>query len=422
MAKTSSKATKAGRIAPASGAQPSTLNTQLAEYWPDFQAATPRAVHEVRKLTRRAGAEAEVSDLKKKVRREWRDLRRAAAPIRDHDAAGEHLQAALAELKASPAAVKRFQAAWAKRRTELLAAHPLPAAMPSSYDLPGDWEARAERVMKADRKALLKRGKALMKAADTDDSEAWHDWRKLMKRYRYTLELAGKAPREVKDTLEHLGRLQDAEVLLELLRHEGQHFTAAQLSALTRREEQARLQARAAVRELWPTLKAHLKGEALPNEEAAPPAQAPATAEASAPAKVSAPATPAASPTPTKKAATPKPDRATQASRKTPRRQPAAEATGTQARAARSGAKKTTPAAATKAEKAPAKRASTAAAKAPAAKVPASKVPADKGPAKRAAKTAINTASGPAAKPSRSAAKKKPATPRRKTGDPDGNS
>lgn len=240
--------------------RPSTLSDELAQYWADVQTAQPKAVHEARKLTRRAGAEAEVSDLKKKVRREWRDLRRAAAPIRDHDAAGEHLRAALDELQASAEDIRHFEEGWAARRAELVAAAALPTDVPTGYDLPADWEKRAAKALDADRRELLKQGKKLMKRVD-GDSEPWHDWRKLMKRYRYTLELTGKAPKTVKTMLEHLGRLQDAEVLLKLLDSEPQHFNAEHLGALRSREKAARLQARAAALELWPQLKAHLKGE-----------------------------------------------------------------------------------------------------------------------------------------------------------------
>ncbi|GHG10965.1 hypothetical protein GCM10017783_24210 [Deinococcus piscis] len=363
-----------------SQAQPSDLRQQLAEYWPDFQAASPKAVHEVRKLTRRAGAEAKVSDLSKRVRREWRDLRRAAAPIRDHDAAGEHLRAALAEMKASPTALKRFEAAWAGRRAALLAAHPLPAQMPGGYDLPADWEKRAKRALKADRKALLGQGKALMKAADTNDSEAWHDWRKLMKRYRYTLELVGKAPREVRDMLEHLGRLQDAEVLLDLLQSEGQHFGKAQLRALQQREEQARVDARAAARALWPQLKAHLKGESQPKTA---PDQPTTTTEVAA----------ADRSTSTKKAPAAK---ATAAAKKTTARRPASKATATSKDLGATA-------------KTPAKRTGGKASSSKAATKPAT--------AKRTATTSSAKGTKAATPKAARSAPRKPATSRRKTSD-----
>ncbi|MDO4263162.1 MAG: CHAD domain-containing protein [Deinococcus sp.] len=388
----STKAAKESATAPTGGAQPSTLPGQLAEYWPDFQVGAPKAVHEVRKLTRRAGAEAGVSDLSKRVRREWRDLRRAAAPIRDHDAAGEHLRAALREMNAKPAALTRFEDAWAARRAALLAAHPLPAQMPGSYGLPADWQKRAAKALNTDRKALLKQGKALMKAADTDDSEAWHDWRKLMKRYRYTVELCtghlgGKAPREVRDMLEHLGRLQDAEVLLELLETEHQHFGKAQLKALQEREAQARIDARTAARALWPQLKAHLKGEeAQPQPtERAPDTQAGATQEVPeqhAPEQATAPAK-----APTSKAAV---------------------KAGAPAEAADEA---TTASHAPTQDKAPAQN------KVPAKKAAAKKVPAKAPAGPSAAKpNARSKAGANTSKPAASAAKK-PAASRRKRGD-----
>lgn len=241
--------------------QASRLPQQLSEYWPQFQAAAPEAIHEVRKLTRRAGAEAEVSDMKKGVRRQWRSIRRAAAPIRDHDAAGEHLLDALHELGASKTALQRFERGWAARRAELVRLHPLPAGMPAAHCLPPDWRKRADKLLEADRRELLRRGKRLMRAEDDESgSAAWHDWRKLMKRYRYTLELSGPSPAAVRDMLEQLGRLQDAEVLLDLLPQEAQLFSQTHLAALQAREEQARRDARAEARRLWPALRAHLKG------------------------------------------------------------------------------------------------------------------------------------------------------------------
>ncbi|WP_261664620.1 CHAD domain-containing protein [Deinococcus sp. Marseille-Q6407] len=239
--------------------QPSALPQRLASLWDDFQAADPTAIHEVRKLTRRAAAEAQVSGLKGGVRREWRDLRRAAAPLRDHDAAGEHLRAALHELDASPTALTRFERAWSRRRAELLRQRPLPARPPRGYNLPADWQKKARKALKKDRRALLKQGKVLMKGAGSDDAEAWHTWRKQMKRYRYTLELSGKAPREVRDMLDLLGRVQDAEVLLELLGSEDAAFSKTHRAALQERELQAQAQARAEAHRQWPRLKKHLQ-------------------------------------------------------------------------------------------------------------------------------------------------------------------
>lgn len=347
---------KAALTEPVTRGRPSTLSDEVAEYWEAFQEAQPKAVHEVRKLTRRAGAEAEVSDLKKKVRREWRDLRRAAAPIRDHDAAGEHLRAALDELEASPNDIQRFETGWAARRAELVARHPLPAEVPAGYDLPEGWEARAAKALDADRKELLKQGKKLMKRVD-GDSEPWHDWRKLMKRYRYTLELTGKAPKTVKTMLEHLGRLQDAEVLLELLETEHGHFSEEHLKALKSREKTARLQSRAAALELWPQLKAHLKGEELEETGVEDTQTAPAPAEVdSQPAPAAKPATKAA----TKKTATPKATATANTPAKESTAKPAAKAAAAKPKTASPKAKAASTSKAVSAKASPAKAKATA--------------------------------------------------------------
>ena len=97
------------------------LGAQLSGMWPALVQGDPKAVHETRKLTRKVGAELSVTGAPKKVRRAWRDLRRAVAPLRDHDVAGEHLAAALEEQGRPPHEIADFRRDWQRRRAELLA-------------------------------------------------------------------------------------------------------------------------------------------------------------------------------------------------------------------------------------------------------------------------------------------------------------
>ncbi|RTR30282.1 CHAD domain-containing protein [Deinococcus radiophilus] len=371
MPKASAPATPPESQNETASAQPTSLTEDLSGWWEGFQAAQPKAVHEVRKITRRAQAESGVSDMKKKVRRQWRDLRRAAAPVRDHDAAGEHLRDALKELGASATAQQRFEKGWAERRAQLLKRHPLPAQPPQGYDLPADWSARAEGALNKDRRALLKEGKALMKQADDpSNTDDWHDWRKRMKRYRYTLELSGKAPKVLKRMLEHLGRLQDAEVLLELLEAETEHFTRKDLAALRAREQQAGLDARAAARKLWPALKAELKGETPNGPDEADPAS-----EETQPTTAPRPRTPR------------QPSKASTSQKKVSEKQPSAAKT--KASPARSSTPKPTTAATTKTNAKSKAKATTTTTRKPTAQQPTRAAQADAAePARRTRKTA----------------------------------
>ncbi|BDP40651.1 CHAD domain-containing protein [Deinococcus aetherius] len=187
---------------------------RLEEVWPALKAGDPGAVHAARKLTRRAQAELRVAGAGGKVRRAWRDLRRAAAPLRDHDVAGSHLRAALVGLGAPPPLLDRFDAEWSARRAGLLAGTEWPQR-PPSYDLKGGWKGRARKLAAGDVDDLIREGEA---ALASEDTAVWHEWRKNLKRYRYTLDLLGDVPTPLTDVLDALGRLQDTEVTTTLLR------------------------------------------------------------------------------------------------------------------------------------------------------------------------------------------------------------
>lgn len=228
---------------------------KLQKLWPKLTAGDPKAVHEARKLTRRASAELAASGAPKSARRAWRDLRRAAAALRDHDVAGDHIAAALEEGGRSAAEVGQFRTDWAERRAHLLARTEWPAA-PEVVARPEDFRDRVRRALRREARDLLEEAPGVLKA---DQAEIWHDWRKRLKHYRYTLELQEGAPKVLTETLEALGRMQDAEVVRALLTEHD--YVPGQRKPLQKREKEARLASQAQVRALWPELKKHLKAQ-----------------------------------------------------------------------------------------------------------------------------------------------------------------
>lgn len=221
-----------------------------------LEAGAPEALHQVRKLSRRAQAQLRVAGAPRRTRRAWRKLRRAVAPVRDHDVAGQHLVGALNQLGAPPEEVAGFQAAWAAGRQRLLAAVHLPGP-PPRVRRPQRWKARVQKVLGKDARALLREAAAVLESGEPG---RWHQWRKHLKRYRYTLELTSAAPAPLLQVLEHLGRLQDAQVARELL--SGDNGLPEHRSALLAAEAAAARQARARVREVWPALAEHLQSQA----------------------------------------------------------------------------------------------------------------------------------------------------------------
>ncbi|WP_034385727.1 CHAD domain-containing protein [Deinococcus sp. YIM 77859] len=237
---------------------------KLKPLWDDLRAGDPRAVHEARKLSRRAQAELRVANAGKKAERAWRELRRAAAPLRDHDVAGEHLRSALLELDVPTSTLAYFDQTWAERRAALLAQTTWPER-PTSFALASGWKGRARRLLEKDRAKLVREGQA---ALASSDPEQWHAWRKRLKRHRYTLALLGEVPPAVTDMLEALGRLQDAEVVLAIL-HRDPDLLRFERARLIAREETARHAARERVRELFPELARQLRPQA-PEQDQVP--------------------------------------------------------------------------------------------------------------------------------------------------------
>lgn len=229
---------------------------KLRVLWDKLRAGDPEAIHAARKLTRRAQAELRVANAGKKTKRAWRDLRRAAAPLRDHDVAGEHLRAALLELGVPSTTLAYFDQTWAERREALLARTPWPQ-QPPAFELASGWKGRARRLIRKDSEKLLREGQD---ALTSGDPEQWHAWRKRLKRYRYTLALLGEVPPVVTDMLEALGRFQDAEVVLAIL-HGDPDLLRFERARLIAREEVARHAAQERVRELFPALSQQLQPE-----------------------------------------------------------------------------------------------------------------------------------------------------------------
>ncbi|PTA66641.1 CHAD domain-containing protein [Deinococcus arcticus] len=127
----------------------------LRRLWSALQSGDPGAVHEVRKLTRRAQAQLRVARAPKRTRRAWRDLRRAVAAVRDRDAVGEQLVQALKELKVPPQVLSEFQSTWAGRRSRTFAAVSWPDP-PPAVKRPRAWKARVRKTLRRDAHHLLR--------------------------------------------------------------------------------------------------------------------------------------------------------------------------------------------------------------------------------------------------------------------------
>lgn len=245
--------TKASKAKANKKTSAASLDERLGELWPRLTQGDPGAVHEARKLTRKVAAEQAVTGAPKKVRRAWRDLRRAVAPLRDHDVAGDHLAAALKEQGRPQSEITAFRRDWAAQREALLTQVQWPE-QPPTLPRPGKFKRRARRALAHEAQDLLEDTPAVLRARRPD---IWHEWRKALKHYRYTLELVDRSPEVLTETLDALGRMQDAEVVRGLL--EQQNLLPDQRDTLLAREKKARTDAQKKVRTLWPQLEAHLR-------------------------------------------------------------------------------------------------------------------------------------------------------------------
>ena len=225
---------------------------ELERLWPDLVKGEEKAVHEVRKLSRKVGAELRVAGAPRKARHGWRDLRRAIAPVRDRDAVLPHLVEGLRSLGASEEDVRSFEAAWRAKREEVFRSVTLPDP-PQEFKVDVDLAKRAGKKLPGD---VDKVREDAVNVLVSDDIDTWHEWRKDLKRLRHTLELVNEVPRSLLDLLQALGRLQDAEVTKALL----QEFAGLphHKEALLRREDEAANESKRAAREAWATLEGDL--------------------------------------------------------------------------------------------------------------------------------------------------------------------
>lgn len=228
---------------------------KLAQLQSALEAGESEAIHRARKLSRQAETQLKLAGEPKKARADWQALRRAAAPLRDHDVTGAHLRLALQALPVTQAELRTFEQAWQVERQALVAALSLPP-MPTGAD------PRAKHLKKMAHADLPRQAHLLRKeGADvlkTKNSEDWHEWRKDLKFFRYTLEVLGEPPQIVKQSLEALGHLQDAETVLAAVTAAGWAYGHAE--ELTAQAKDSRRAARKQVRQLWPDLKGYLKG------------------------------------------------------------------------------------------------------------------------------------------------------------------
>lgn len=227
----------------------------LKKLWPALKDGDVKAVHEARKLTRKAQAQLRIATAPKRTKRAWRALRRAVAPVRDLDASGQLLLSALKDLGVAETVIDQFQAEWTEARQRAFAEVALPD-LPPAVKRPKQWKARVKESLCSDAHELTKEATLVL---GTTAVESWHDWRKHLKRYRYTAELTGEAPEALLQILEQLGRLQDAQAVQGLLTKEA--WLPQYREVLLGRETDAQHQAQARVRELWPALRDYFEGQ-----------------------------------------------------------------------------------------------------------------------------------------------------------------
>ena len=225
----------------------------LKKLWPALEEGDVKAIHEARKLTRKAQAQLRIASAPKQTKRAWRDVRRAVAPVRDRDASGELLRTVLKDLNVPQEALDQFQTDWEAARQRTFAEVELPE-LPSAVNRPKHWKARVEEALCSDAHELIREANQVFQ---TTAVEPWHEWRKHLKRYRYTAELVGEAPDALLQVLEQLGRMQDAQVVQDLLNQEG--WVPQYHEAILGREAAAQREAQDRVRELWPALHEELK-------------------------------------------------------------------------------------------------------------------------------------------------------------------
>ncbi len=229
----------------------------LDNVWTSLELGDASAIHEVRKLTRKAGAELRAWGASKKIQGSWRALRRAIAPLRDWDVIGEQLEQHLSRDGASEALKQAMLEDWDAERNQRYAYLVLPAK-PHPFEAPKNAEKNTNEVLTEvlhdDWGKLRRMAKRIL---PDDISSAWHDFRKKLKRFRHTLELLRNPPAVLLELLRHLGRIQDADILIAVLKDPQKlvsldHNTRESWIA---QEKQIRLEQAEEVRRTWGLLK-----------------------------------------------------------------------------------------------------------------------------------------------------------------------
>ncbi len=225
---------------------------QLRGQWLALEAGRVGAVHEARKLCRRMQAQLRAADAPRATRAAWKEVRRAVASLRDHDAAGALLLQALRDLRVPEVEVRAFRRGWQAGRQWLVAGLHLPPVPPAAH-APEHWKRRLRRA--AGRLAPELQERAAL-AFSTADPGAWHRLRKGLKQYRYLTEPLGPVPRTLLQLLDNLGRVQDAEVVAAVVRSGAVPVPHGE--AVLAHEAQAQLAAQARLRARWPAFSATL--------------------------------------------------------------------------------------------------------------------------------------------------------------------
>jgi len=185
----------------------------LETHWEALERGEEGAVHEVRKLSRQAGAVLGALEAPKKVQRAWRALRRAVAPLRDWDVLRDLLRSRLDELQAPLETLQKFEEDWQLEREKRFGYLVLPA-VPHSFDTPKHFDKMLEEAIEDEWPKLRRTAKRIL---SLEPSALWHDWRKKLKHYRYLLEALNRDSSDLRAVLQSLGRVQDAEVLIATL-------------------------------------------------------------------------------------------------------------------------------------------------------------------------------------------------------------
>ena len=186
---------------------------QLETHWEALERGKEEAVHEVRKLSRKAGATLKALEAPKKIQRAWRAIRRAVAPLRDWDVLRDLVKTRLKELEVSKATLQKFQEDWQLEREKRFGYLVLPVK-PHAFESPKHGIKLLEEALEDEWPRLKRDAKRIL---SLEPSAAWHDWRKKLKHYRYLLEALERDVTDLKVVLEGLGRIQDAEILISTL-------------------------------------------------------------------------------------------------------------------------------------------------------------------------------------------------------------